>query len=78
MALNLLIRRLRQGDRDGDALAEDMRRAFMDYLDEEIISRWSRDVQTFLMQLSLADSFTPELARAVTENDDAELLLSRA
>ena len=39
MALNLLIRRLRQGDRDGDALAEDMRRAFMDYLDEEIISR---------------------------------------
>ena len=78
MALNLLIRRLRQGNRDGDALAEDMRRAFMDYLDEEIISRWSRDVQTFLMQLSLADSFTPELARAVTENDDAELLLSRA
>ena len=78
MALNLLIRRLRQGDRDGDALAEDMRRAFMDYLDEEIISRWSRDVQTFLMQLSLADSFTPELARAVTGNDDAELLLSRA
>ena len=50
----------------------------MDYLDEEIISRWSRDVQTFLMQLSLADSFTPELARAVTGNDDAELLLSRA
>lgn len=78
MALNLLIRRLRQGEQDGDALAEDMRRAFMDYLDEQIISHWSRSVQTFLMQLSLLDAFTLELAQAVTGDDDAALLLSRA
>ena len=78
MALNLLIRRLQQGEQDGDALAEDMRRAFMDYLDEQIISHWSRDVQTFLMQLSLVDAFTPELAQAVTGDDDVALLLSRA
>ena len=78
MALNLLIRRLQQGEQDGDALAEDMRRAFMDYLDEAIISHWSRDVQTFLMQLSLVDAFTQELAQAVTGDDDVALLLSRA
>ena len=78
MALNLLIRRLQQGERDGDALAEDMRRAFIDYLDEAIISHWSREVQTFLMQLSLVDAFTPELAHAVTGDDDVALLLSRA
>ena len=78
MALNLLIRRLQQGEQDGEALAEDLRRAFTDYIDEEIISHWSRDVQTFLMQLSLVDAFTPELAQAVTGDDDAALLLSRA
>ena len=78
MALNLLIRRLRQGEQDGDALAEDVRRAFMDYLDEQIISHWSRGVQTFLMQLSLMDAFTPELAQAVTGDDDVALLLSQA
>ena len=78
MALNLLIRRLRQGEQDGDALAEDMRRAFMDYLDEQIISHWSRGVQNFLIQLSLMDAFTPELAQAVTGDDDVTLLLSQA
>ena len=78
MALNLLIRRLRQGEQDGDALAEDVRRAFMDYLDEQIICHWSRGVQTFLMQLSLMDAFTPELAQAVTGDDDVALLLSQA
>ena len=78
MVLNLLIRRLQQGEQDGDALAEDVRRAFMDYLDEQIISDWSRGVQTFLMQLSLVDAFTPELAQAVTGDDDVTLLLSRA
>ena len=45
MVLNLLIRRLQRGEQDGDALAEDVRRAFMDYLDEQIISDWSRGVQ---------------------------------
>lgn len=78
MVLNLLIRRLQQGEQDGDALAEDVRRAFMDYLDEQIISDWSRGVQTFLMQLSLVDAFTPELAQAVTGDDDVTLLLRRA
>ena len=78
MALNLLIRQLQQGAQDGDALAEDMRRTFMDYLDEEIISHWSRDVQTFLMQISVVDAFTPALAQAVTGDDDAVLLISRA
>lgn len=78
MALHLLIRRLQQGARDDDALEEDVCRTFMDYLDEEIISQWSRDVQTFLMQLSMVDSFTLELAQAVTGDDDVALLLSRA
>ena len=78
MALNLLIRQLQQGTPDGEALAEEIRRTFMDYLDEEIISHWSRDVQTFLMQISVVDAFTPALAQVVTGDDDAVLLISRA
>ena len=78
MALNLLIRRLQQGVQDGEAREEDIRRAFMDYLDEQIISHWSRDVRTFLIQLSLVDVFTLELAQAVTGDDGVALLLSRA
>ena len=77
MALNLLIRRLQQGEGDDDALAEEIRRAFMDYLDEEIVSHWSRDVQTFLMQISVVDAFTQEMAQAITGDDDVSLLISR-
>ena len=78
MVLGLFIRQMQQGTQDGDALEAQIRRAFTDYLDEEVISHWSRDVQTFLMQVSLVDAFTPEMAEYITGDDSSALLLSRA
>lgn len=50
----------------------------MSYLDEEVVGQWSRDVQTFLMQVSVVDAFTLEMAESITGDDGSALLLSRA
>lgn len=78
MALSLVIRQLRQGAKDEAALEENIQKAFSSYLDEEIISGWSRDIQIFLMQVSVVDSFTLEMAEYITGDDGSALLLSRA
>ena len=78
MALELFVRRMQQGAQDGDALEESVRRIFKEYLDEEVISRWSRDIQGFLMQVCMVDAFTLEMAEAITGDDGSALLLSRA
>lgn len=51
MALGLFLRRIQQGAADGKALEEAMRKDFKAYLDEEVVSHWSRDIQDFLMQV---------------------------
>lgn len=78
MVLALFIHQLQQGARDEAALEERIRSAFTAYLDEEVISRWSRDIQLFLMQVSVVDSFTLEMAEYITGDDGCALLLSRA
>ena len=78
MALELFVRRMQQGAQDGDALEESVRRIFKEYLDEEVVSRWSRDIQGFLMQVCMVDAFTLEMAEAITGDDGSALLLSRA
>lgn len=78
MALGLFLRRIRQGEADGKALEEDMRKGFKAYLEEEIISRWSGDLQEFLVQLCVVDAFTLPMAEYITGSDSCALLLSRA
>lgn len=78
MVLEYLVRQLQQGAQDGPALEASIRRTFMSYLDEEVVGQWSRDVQTFLMQVSVVDAFTLEMAESITGDDGSALLLSRA
>ena len=78
VALTYLLNQLQQGAQDGAALEDSLRRMFVDYLDEEVVGQWSRDVQTFLMQVSVVDAFTLEMAEAITGDDGSALLLSRA
>ena len=78
MALNLFLRRIQQGAADGNALVADIKRVFMDYLQSDVISHWKEDIRSFLMQVSVVDAFTLELAEAITGEDDAASLLHRA
>ena len=78
MALGLFLRRIQQGEADGKALEEAMRKDFKAYLDEEVVSHWSRDIQDFLMQVCVVDSFTLPMAEYITGDDGCALLLSRA
>jgi ATP/maltotriose-dependent transcriptional regulator MalT len=47
----------------------------LEYLAEEVLSRQVPDVQRFLLASSVLDRFTPALAAAVTERDDAAALV---
>lgn len=78
MALGLFLRRIQQGTADGKPLEADMRKDFKAYLDEEVVSHWSRDIQDFLTQVCVVDSFTLTMAEYITGNDGCALLLSRA
>lgn len=78
MALGLFLRRIQQGEADGKALEEAMRKDFKAYLDEGVVSHWSRDIQDFLMQVCVVDSFTLPMAEYITGDDGCALLLSRA
>ena len=78
MALGLFLRRIQQGTADGKPLEADMRKDFKAYLDEEVVSHWSRDIQDFLTQVCVVDSFTLPMAEYITGNDGCALLLSRA
>lgn len=78
MALGLFLRRIQQGAADGKPLEADMRKDFKAYLDEEVVSHWSRDIQDFLTQVCVVDSFTLPMAEYITGNDGCALLLSRA
>ena len=77
MALGLFLRRIQQGTADGKPLEEDMRKDFKAYLDEEVVSHWSRDIQDFLMQVCVVDSFTLPMAEYITGDDGCAGLLSR-
>lgn len=78
MALGLFLRRIQQGEPDGKALEEDMRKDFKAYLDEEVVSHWSRDIQDLLTKVCVVDSFTLPMAEYITGDDGCAGLLSRA
>jgi LuxR family maltose regulon positive regulatory protein len=50
-------------------------RLVLDYLIEEVLNQQSRNVQAFLMQTAILDSFTSSLCNAVTGQDDSQSIL---
>ncbi len=47
----------------------------LDYLAEEVLLRQPQEVQRFLLESSVLDRFTPAVAAAVTEREDAAVLV---
>ncbi|MBT8439569.1 MAG: NACHT domain-containing protein, partial [Gammaproteobacteria bacterium] len=50
-------------------------RLVLDYLIEEVLIQQSRNVQNFLMQTAILDSFTSSLCNAVTGHEDCQAIL---
>lgn len=78
MVLDLFIHRIGKNFKNYHELQRDIGQLFMAYLNEEVISHWSRDIQDFLMQVCVVDTFSLELAEYITGNDRCSMLLSRA
>jgi LuxR family maltose regulon positive regulatory protein len=53
-------------------------KTFCDYLEKSIISEWEPEMVDFLMKISITDEFTLPLAKMVTGDPDAALLLKKA
>jgi LuxR family maltose regulon positive regulatory protein len=60
-----------------DALTSS-RRAVFDYLADEVLAGLDDELRDFLVAVSVAERFTPELCASLTGRDDAAQLLSRA
>jgi LuxR family maltose regulon positive regulatory protein len=75
-----LVRVALRGGRPPDNLVDDFagdERPVADYLADEVLTTLSPDLQTFLLQTSVVDSITGELADALTGRTDGERVLHR-
>ncbi len=70
--------RLQEGMQPGTALEQEIGEAFVEYLEQFVLSRLDRDLQDFLMQVSIVDAFDLELAEFITGNSHVSVLLSKA
>lgn len=77
-AIRHTVLRLREGAVPGPELEEEVRAAFVNYLETNVILQWDSDLLEFLMELSVVDEFTLELAETVSGNRHALALLERA
>src|SRR5262249_14910963 len=73
-----LVRVAIRAGRPADSLVDDFagdERPVADYLADEVLSTLSPDLQAFLLQTSIVDSITGELADALTGRTDCERML---
>lgn len=70
--------RLREGALPGPELEEEISAAFANYLEAGVILQWDSDLLEFLMELSVVDEFTLELAETISGSRHALALLERA
>jgi ATP/maltotriose-dependent transcriptional regulator MalT len=52
-------------------------RFVFDYLADEVLGRVTEDLRSFLVRTAIPERFTPDLARVLTDRDDAGALLDR-
>lgn len=57
---------------------EKMRNGFWDYLDHHVYDQWDVDVQEFLMQVSIVETFDKRLAEMITGRSDIERIINQA
>ncbi|MDE7245433.1 MAG: LuxR C-terminal-related transcriptional regulator [Oscillospiraceae bacterium] len=70
--------KLKEGKSLGPELYEDMHKAFSVYLENNVLVRWDSDLLEFLMQVSVVDEFTMELAEMISGSFHVTALLEQA
>ena len=69
---------LKEGKSLGPELYEEIHEAFSVYLENNVLVRWDSDLLEFLMQVSVVDEFTMELAEMISGNLHVTTLLEQA
>ena len=77
-ALHHVALRMKEGLHPGPALRDEIWDAFANYLENVVLVGWDSDLLEFLMQISVVDAFTPELAAMISGNLHVAALLERA
>ena len=70
--------RMKEGLSPGPELRTEIQVAFASYLENAVLVRWDSDLLEFLMQVSVVDEFTLELAEMISGNLHVTALLEQA
>nr|WP_202621111.1 LuxR C-terminal-related transcriptional regulator [Pseudoflavonifractor sp. 524-17] len=70
--------RMKEGQSPGPELRREIQGAFASYLENVVLVRWDSDLLEFLMQVSVVDEFTLELAEMISGNLHVTALLEQA
>ena len=70
--------RMKEGEHPGPKLQTEIREAFASYLENVVLVRWDSELLEFLMQVSVVDEFTLELAEMISGNLHVTALLEQA
>ncbi len=70
--------RMQEGISPGPALQAEIREAFASYLENVVLVRWDSDLLELLMQVSVVDEFTLELAEMISGSLRVAALLEQA
>lgn len=77
-ALRYAVLLLKQGQKVGSELYQQVWDAFADYLEKHVFPSWDSSLLDFFMQLSVVSEFDLELAKIISGNSRAAALLDRA
>lgn len=77
-ALRHVALRMKEGLPPGPELYAEISEAFASYLENMVLVRWDSDLLEFLMQVSVVDEFTLELAEMISGDLHVTALLERA
>ena len=78
MTVKMVADLLKQGVSNCKELMHRVQELSWDYLDENICNQWNVDLQEFLLQLSIVDSFTVSMAEAVTDKKNVYEMIKKA
>lgn len=78
MTVKMVADLLKQGVSNCKELMHRVQELFWDYLDENVCNQWNVDLQEFLLQLSIVDSFTVSMAEAVTDKKNVYEMIKKA
>lgn len=70
--------RMKEGSLPGPELHDEIWEAFASYLENAVLVRWDSDLLEFLMQVSVVDEFTLELAEMISGSLHVTALLEQA